>query len=84
MNKGGSCCLMKFTIKGSAGGVEVEGIGSFLNSTSWNPDFLRTDNTASIEGPDEECAMEVSPIPLGIAVIVEARKKDSCKNHFDG
>ena len=41
--------------------------GTFFDSTSLNPAFLRTVTTASKEGPEDECAMEVSPSPVGNA-----------------
>lgn len=36
-----------------------------LNSTSMIPDFLSAEATASKEGPEDECAMEMSSSPAG-------------------
>ena len=41
--------------------------GTFFDSTSLYPALLRTFTTASKEGPEDECAIEVSPSPVGNA-----------------
>ena len=57
-----------------------------LNSTSMIPDFLSAEATASKEGPEDECAMEMSSSPAGKTSKIQIEKIikliQSIKNSF--
>ena len=73
MKTGWSTCLIKFTMDEDGDGDESDE-EIVLNSTSMIPDFLRAEATASKEGPEDECAMEMSSSPAGKTSKIQIEK----------